>query len=283
MNVKDLSKLIQDELINAAQSAGQKYAQFDTEGALDEMTSYISRKGKYLRPLVFLLTYLMYGGKDVFSIIPAAIALELFHLFALAHDDIIDGDNMRGEAPSLGTNPPYPMLDNYPRRILLGDILHSLAYENLLKTQCPPEILHEAMKEMTRVSVITGLGVLSETTAGGRFRTDTTEKLYNLYERKTGYYSFAGPLKMGCLFAGKDEIEELNLLESAGLYLGRAYQLLDDARDSGTQSCDTLYSDISGQLSTSFDILHSLSSSSTGTAVLKDFILGLFPADSYPP
>lgn len=54
--------------------------------------------GKLLRPALTLLSAGATGAKDIASFAPMATAMELLHLAALAHDDVIDGaDTRRGE------------------------------------------------------------------------------------------------------------------------------------------------------------------------------------------
>ncbi len=57
-------------------------------------------RGKRLRPVLGLLTARAYQVSDE-SILPFAAAIELFHNFALVHDDIEDGDTVRRGRPAV--------------------------------------------------------------------------------------------------------------------------------------------------------------------------------------
>jgi geranylgeranyl diphosphate synthase type II len=49
----------------------------------------LDQGGKRVRPLLTLLANEMFGGKAE-AVMPAAIAIEIFHNFTLLHDDVID-------------------------------------------------------------------------------------------------------------------------------------------------------------------------------------------------
>ena len=55
---------------------------------------FLSIGGKRIRPVLCALTYNMFK-KDVEQVIPAALAIELFHNFTLLHDDIMDNAPVR--------------------------------------------------------------------------------------------------------------------------------------------------------------------------------------------
>jgi geranylgeranyl diphosphate synthase type I len=46
--------------------------------------------GKRIRPYVAFLSYASSNGRDDAAVLPALVGLELFHLFALIHDDWMD-------------------------------------------------------------------------------------------------------------------------------------------------------------------------------------------------
>lgn len=57
--------------------------------------------GKMLRPALCLLSAGAIGAEDVAKFVPMATAMELLHLAALAHDDVIDGSDLRRGVRSL--------------------------------------------------------------------------------------------------------------------------------------------------------------------------------------
>lgn len=57
--------------------------------------------GKLLRPALCLLSAGAIGAKNLNSFVPMAIAMEMFHLAALTHDDVVDGAELRRGVTSL--------------------------------------------------------------------------------------------------------------------------------------------------------------------------------------
>ena len=66
------------------------------EGAL----SYFRKRGKSLRASLVMFSCGAVDG-DPMSAVPAAAAVEVFHVFSLVHDDIIDNDRLRRGAPTV--------------------------------------------------------------------------------------------------------------------------------------------------------------------------------------
>src|SRR3989338_2253572 len=56
--------------------------------------------GKRLRPALVVIGYLAGGGKNVKNILPAAAGLEIFYLYTLLHDDIMDRSLLRRGKPA---------------------------------------------------------------------------------------------------------------------------------------------------------------------------------------
>jgi geranylgeranyl pyrophosphate synthase len=64
---------------------------------------------------------------------------------------------------------------------------------------------------------------------------DLTENEVNyILDGKTGYYTIAGPMRLGAIIAGRDPIKDKSLfstIDEFGLNLGRAFQITDDILD----------------------------------------------------
>ncbi len=89
---------------------------------------YIYRAGgKRFRPFVVMATARMLGGSIAEkAAIPFAAAVEIFHVYTLIHDDIMDEDTVRRGIPT--THIVYGI----PYAILAGDLDHALSYRALL-------------------------------------------------------------------------------------------------------------------------------------------------------
>ncbi|MDA3899635.1 MAG: polyprenyl synthetase family protein [Spirochaetes bacterium] len=213
------------------------YKNYD-EDAMIEISRYIRREGKYIRPQLFILTAELYGASYSPALLQCACSLELFHLFALAHDDIIDGDTLRGDCPSLGCY-NYPLQSvSASKRILLGDILYSLAFKALTTAAIPPDKTVSMQKLMIETSIVTALGVLKEPLLSGK-NFDSLDELFKLYWQKTGMYTFSSPMVGGYLM-NKDDSDEIELLKDLGSLWGCAYQLQDDYNDCNSIEQDYL-------------------------------------------
>jgi geranylgeranyl diphosphate synthase type I len=82
--------------------------------------------GKAVRPALVVLGAEAAGGAPE-AAVAGAVALELAHNFSLVHDDIMDGDRTRRHRPTVWD------LYGVPDAILVGDALHTLAFQVLLE------------------------------------------------------------------------------------------------------------------------------------------------------
>ena len=172
--------------------------------------------GKRLRPLLVLLATACCNHKDKDSIKLAAI-IEFLHTATLLHDDVVDISTLRRGRPTANAT-----WGNAPS-ILVGDFLYSRAFQ-LLVSLGKMDIM-ENMSEATNM-IATG-EVLQLTKAGDP---DTTEAEYmDVIERKTAIL-----FSSACKGAGQladISSEQCLALESYGLKLGIAFQLIDDVLD----------------------------------------------------
>ena len=68
----------------------------------DGVSSYFLRGGKRFRPALVLMCAAAAGGeKAIEAAVPVACASELYHIFTLVHDDIIDDDDVRRGGPTV--------------------------------------------------------------------------------------------------------------------------------------------------------------------------------------
>jgi len=70
-------------------------------GVLDAVRRFVLSGGKRLRPMFCYWGWRGAGQPDSPQIVVAAAALELFHAFALIHDDIMDGSTLRRGQPTV--------------------------------------------------------------------------------------------------------------------------------------------------------------------------------------
>ena len=62
----------------------------------------------------------------------------------------------------------------------------------------------------------------------------TEEDVYYILDGKTGYYTIAGPIRLGAIIANHNEQDHPELFQNInkfGISLGRAFQITDDILD----------------------------------------------------
>ena len=202
------------------------------------ITDLLLRKGKRIRPVLFVTGYLGYAGTVAPGLYTSAISVELLHDFILVHDDIIDRSDFRRGKPSM-----HSMLDKHLARykhvkfsgqdlaIILGDVIYALGISAFLTIGEDPRRKELALRKLVDAAVCTGSGEFLELLSGTKdIGMMAKKEIYKIYDLKTGIYSFATPLVIGAMLAGAKN-EELKRLFACGIYLGRAFQVKNDLAD----------------------------------------------------
>ena len=119
--------------------------------------SYLEHRGKCLRPALVTFCCEAVGG-TADEALAAASAVEMFHTWTLMHDDVIDHDDLRRGRPTAHVRgaklaeQDLPLADareyGTVLAILGGDYIHGAALEMLLRSNCPPEVLHSVASRM---------------------------------------------------------------------------------------------------------------------------------------
>jgi geranylgeranyl diphosphate synthase type I len=196
---------------------------------------FISRKGKRIRPTLFVIGYLGFAKKPAPGLYRSAISLELLHDFMLVHDDIIDKSDTRRGKPSM-----HAMLNKFLRgnknikfngqdlTIVIGDVLFAMSLNAFLSIKEDLRRKEMALKKLIDAAMYTGSGEFIELLSGLK-GIDKIRKqdIYKIYDYKTANYTFASPLAIGATLAGAKP-QQANRLFQYGIYLGRAFQIKDD-------------------------------------------------------
>jgi geranylgeranyl diphosphate synthase type I len=198
------------------------------------LLDYLKRSGKRLRPWLMLLAYEGYSPRREPAVWNAALALELFHAFALVHDDIVDRSPVRRGGPAMHVLLEGPRGGGRELAMLAGDVVYAMAVRKFLSCTDDPRKKLSALDELTRTAVRTGAGAFAELRARERpLGSLSGEEIVAIYDLKTSLYTFACPLRVGAILGGAPE-PELERLLGYGLLLGRAFQLRDDLEDLAT-------------------------------------------------
>ena len=181
----------------------------------------MSQGGKRIRPQLVLLATELFDANVEDAFFPAT-AFEMLHNFTLIHDDIMDNAPIRR-----GKETVYKKW-NSNIAILSGDVLASMAMQQLLKTPCTPETLIK----MSKLFIQTSIEICEGQQYDMDFETQeevTIDEYLNMIRLKTAVM-LAGCLKIGAILANASENDQ-EALYQYGINLGLAFQLVDDMLD----------------------------------------------------
>ncbi|MGD0674987.1 MAG: polyprenyl synthetase family protein [Polyangiaceae bacterium] len=189
----------------------------------DLVSHQLARKGKGLRPALCIATCRAFDG-DAARAVPSAAAVELLHNAFLVHDDIEDSSEYRRDGPTLHRQCGLPLAVN------AGDAMNAMSLRVLKQNFAllGPALAARLFDEFDHMSQETIEGQAMELGWIQDNDCDTTEEDYLLMVlKKTCWYSFIHPCRMGALIAEKDG-GHLDSFNRFGYYLGAAFQIQDD-------------------------------------------------------
>ncbi len=186
---------------------------------IDYLGEYLRASGgKRVRPaLTILSNYAVGGDGSRYNSIRMATVMEFLHTATLVHDDIIDKADTRRKRPTVNA------LYGNETAVLMGDWLYMSAFETSLAERSLPvlDILTSVTRKMTEGEILQ-LTLLGEA--------DVSEAQYfDVLKRKTAYL-FSASCEIGAILGGASE-QQQTALRDYGLYLGTAFQLIDDLLD----------------------------------------------------
>ena len=188
-------------------------------GLYEPIEYTLAAGGKRIRPQLAMIASQLFGGKDE-DVLPAALALEVFHNFTLLHDDVMDHADVRRGRPTVHVK------WNANTAILSGDQMLIEAYK--LLAGVPKEKLSQCLDMFNKMA--------TEICEGQQYDVDFEEKEmvseteYLMMIGKKTAVLLATALQMGAYIAGasQDEQETLALF---GTSIGLAFQIQDDILD----------------------------------------------------
>lgn len=229
--------------------AGRRAAVTAIAGSLDEVADLavsFTSGGKRLRPAFCAWGYLATAAApdDPRPLLRAASSLDLLHVSALLHDDVMDSSDTRRGQPS--AHRQFAALhagqglrgdsEAFGRAgaILLGDLLLVWSQELFARSGLPAEALARADRvlETVRTEVTAGqfLDILAQARPSLEARTQPDEVMADVrrvVEFKTARYTVVRPLQVGAALAGAGPAV-MAALERYGSAVGRAFQFRDD-------------------------------------------------------
>jgi len=191
----------------------------DPKGLYEPIGYTLASGGKRIRPTLAMIASSLFGGKEE-EVLPAALALEVFHNFTLLHDDVMDRAEVRRGRPTVHVK----WNDN--TAILSGDQMLIEAYK--LLSHVPTDKLPQVLQWFNTMA--TGI------CEGQQYDVDFEQKnevsiaeYMKMIELKTSEL-LAYALKIGGYIAGANPAQ-LESLYQFGLHIGLAFQIQDDILD----------------------------------------------------
>jgi octaprenyl-diphosphate synthase len=176
----------------------------------------VAAGGKRIRPMLTLAAARMcgYAGPRHVGL---ATCVEFIHTATLLHDDVVDESDLRRGLASANS------VWGNKSSVLVGDFLFSRAFELMVEDGSL-----SVLAILSRASSIIAEGEVMQLMTTND--TSTTEDAYlNVIRAKTAEL-FAAACRIGAVVADRPKGEEL-ALESYGMNLGIAFQLIDDVLD----------------------------------------------------
>jgi geranylgeranyl diphosphate synthase type I len=207
---------------------------------LDPVSEHLERflldSGKRLRPIFAYVGFLGAAKNPTPQMIAAFASLELVHVCALIHDDVMDGSDTRRGAPAI-----HKSFENLHKSknltgsaeqfgisaaILLGDLALIWSDQMLHNAGLSDQQLINGLKiyDEMRVELMAGqyLDVYEQALAS-----QSVERALKVARFKSGKYTIERPLHFGAAIAGSHPSLE-KLYSDYGIPLGEAFQLRDD-------------------------------------------------------
>jgi octaprenyl-diphosphate synthase len=182
---------------------------------LGERIAYVLRtRGKRLRPVLVMLSAQSVGGR-MDTVKKLALAIELLHAGTLVHDDILDQDSFRRNAPTV--NVKWGVRD----AVLVGDALASLSI-NLAA-----DYGKEISKLMSQTCLLLSDGEYMDVENANK---KLSESDYMKTIKRKSASLFKAATQCGATAAGASR-KEIDALAEFGESFGLAYQIKDDLSD----------------------------------------------------
>ncbi|MFD5892867.1 polyprenyl synthetase family protein [Streptomyces sp. NPDC060366] len=194
--------------------------------------------GKRLRSVLCVYGWQAAGGDgEMTAAIRAAASLELFQVFALVHDDVMDDSDVRRGRPSAHRALAAAYTDNGGPRgraaahglgaaVLLGDLALVWSDEFLHTAGLDPDRLAQVLPLVAEMRSEVMYGQLLDLQTTGRLTGDVETALH-VIRYKTAKYTVERPLHIGAAVAGAPP-SVLDACTAFGIPLGEAFQLRDD-------------------------------------------------------
>ncbi|MBQ4101704.1 MAG: polyprenyl synthetase family protein [Oscillospiraceae bacterium] len=180
--------------------------------------------GTRLRPYLCLAFCRLCGGNEQ-DALPFAAAVEMIHTYSLIHDDLpcMDNDDLRRGKPA------NHIRFGEANALLAGDALLNLAFESVLCSNLPADLVKEGLAVLGQKAGACGMIGGQTLDLAAEKITPDEEMLLQINRGKTSALIQAACV-MGCVAARADETKK-QAANAFGEALGITFQLTDDLLD----------------------------------------------------
>lgn len=214
-SIHNVLALLKDDL-NALDSEIRKALKSEV-ALISQIAEYIIQSGgKRLRPILHLLIANALNVQGVEKYTMAAV-IECIHTATLLHDDVVDESDMRRAKKSANA------VFGNAASVLVGDFLYSRAFEWMVKIDSMPimQEMSSATNTIAEGEVLQLLNCHDANVSESRYMQVIHFKTARLFEAAA---------RTAAILAGVD-LQTQNALGAYGMYLGTAFQLIDDVLD----------------------------------------------------
>ncbi|WP_280304949.1 polyprenyl synthetase family protein [Nocardia abscessus] len=235
VNPTEVATLVDAVLIRFLDDKDHLSPAFELTYFSDQLRSLLAAGGKRFRPLMCVTGWTAVEGAAPSDIVyRVAASLELFHCFALIHDDVMDHSDTRRGRPTAHhalaarhRDHANPAELGVNAAILLGDLALGWSYDLLVGPPSPTvEQLARMQPTWDALRTETLIGQYLDLAASGR-RTPDLDTAWRIIRYKTAKYTIERPLHLGANLAG-GTTQQLRALSDYAVPLGEAFQLRDD-------------------------------------------------------
>lgn len=236
MEFKEFRKLFDTHLQERIRKEFALYGDVVGSDSISRYFDYVvayMQGGKRVRPYVIYLTYSLFKDDMGNGVWDAMMAVEIVHVMALIHDDIVDASSKRRGIDSMHVHIEKQNAairsdaahHGVSQAILIGDVLLAFATK-IVRESVYNVSVSDKFYELL-YSVI--LGEMLDVELSG-VRRVSKEKIIKKTLLKSGKYTFQHPMEIGALLAdaSPDILQHISLI---GEKLGLVFQVQDDLLD----------------------------------------------------
>jgi geranylgeranyl diphosphate synthase type I len=241
MSIIEFKQEFQGVLDKALEKKFSEYTLYTQDEEILSIITYtraIIGGGKCIRPYMAYMMYKTLGGDNLDTVMDMLVSLELFHAFALIHDDIIDEGKTRHRVDTIHTfvsdgikeyqKVKNPIHYGHSQAILIGDLLFSWSIGRFHQFNMIPHY-YEAWTVFYQMIDEVAIGQMIDVNVMTRDSIDSG-LIETKMRLKTAGYTFVRPMQIGVILAGKQQDLEEFCIEF-GTALGLAFQTQDDILD----------------------------------------------------